>query len=159
MACGIGPQPSLRDSRPFGVQPSVETLGYSRLSLLDSNSFVAGRGRRHCVETSLFVLWSILRTAQQIGLLAFHSSWRPAVHGLRLPTQDVVFVDTRVCRDGLADFSIRTKRPDHNRLVGLECVSSRGAVKAVEPLFCAAAGNVRDRSQFVESITAFVVGV
>src|SRR5438105_14806063 len=27
MGCGIGPQPPLRDSRPFGVQPSVETLG------------------------------------------------------------------------------------------------------------------------------------
>src|SRR6266699_541913 len=26
-------KPSLRDSRPFGGQPSVETLGYSRLSL------------------------------------------------------------------------------------------------------------------------------
>src|SRR5213080_361496 len=34
MGCGIGPQTSLRDSRPFGVQPSVETLGSSRLSLI-----------------------------------------------------------------------------------------------------------------------------
>src|SRR6266699_1233657 len=36
MACGIGRQPSLRDSRLFRVPPSVETLGYSRLSLRDS---------------------------------------------------------------------------------------------------------------------------
>src|SRR2546422_7347835 len=40
MGCGIGPQPSLRDSRTFGVQPSVETLGYSRLSLRDSKAAV-----------------------------------------------------------------------------------------------------------------------
>src|SRR6266511_3363943 len=40
MRCGIGPRPSLRDSRPFGVQPSVETLGYSRLSLRDSQAAV-----------------------------------------------------------------------------------------------------------------------
>src|SRR3989442_11978528 len=40
--CGAGrPQPSLRDSRPFGVQPSVETLGYSRLSLRDSKNYEA----------------------------------------------------------------------------------------------------------------------
>ena len=38
MACGIRFQPSLRDSRPFGVEPSVETLGYSRLSLRDSKA-------------------------------------------------------------------------------------------------------------------------
>src|SRR5437773_6716739 len=40
MMCGIGPQSSLRDSRPFGVKPSVETLGYSRLSLRDSKAAV-----------------------------------------------------------------------------------------------------------------------
>src|SRR5204863_8964905 len=33
----------LRDSRPFGVQPSVETLGYSRLSLRDTNAAVCPR--------------------------------------------------------------------------------------------------------------------
>src|SRR6266496_6815823 len=31
MRCGIGARPSLRDSRPLGFQPSVETLGYVRL--------------------------------------------------------------------------------------------------------------------------------
>ena len=40
MGCEIGTQPSLRDSRLFGVQPSVETLGYSRLSLWDSKAAV-----------------------------------------------------------------------------------------------------------------------
>src|SRR6266487_7198832 len=40
MGCEIGPRPSLRDSGPFGVQPSVETLGYSRLSLRDSKPVV-----------------------------------------------------------------------------------------------------------------------
>src|SRR5258707_78331 len=40
--CGAGrPQPSLRDSRPFGVQPSVKTLGYARLSLRDSEAAVS----------------------------------------------------------------------------------------------------------------------
>ena len=38
MACGIRSQSSLRDSRLFGVQPSVETLGYSRLSFRDSKT-------------------------------------------------------------------------------------------------------------------------
>src|SRR6266567_3124075 len=40
MGCEIGPRPSLRDSGPFVVQPSVETLGYSRLSLRDSKPAV-----------------------------------------------------------------------------------------------------------------------
>src|SRR5438093_3437820 len=40
MGCGIGSRPSLRDSRAFGVEPSVETLGYSRLSLRDSQAAV-----------------------------------------------------------------------------------------------------------------------
>src|SRR6266568_6082115 len=59
MACGIGPacratsfcgagtpQPSLRDSRAFGVQPSVETLGYSRLSFRDRKAAVFSYGVR-----------------------------------------------------------------------------------------------------------------
>src|SRR2546427_171213 len=32
----LGSRPSLRDSRSIGLQPSVETLGYCRVSLRDS---------------------------------------------------------------------------------------------------------------------------
>src|SRR5436190_16304683 len=45
MGCGIGPRPS-RDSRRFGVQPSVETLGYFRLSLRDNKAAVCPCGRK-----------------------------------------------------------------------------------------------------------------
>src|SRR5437016_6187721 len=41
-------------------------------ALIGARSFVAGRGRRHCVETAPFVLLSILRTARysSFGLLS-----------------------------------------------------------------------------------------
>ena len=46
MDCGIGPQPSLRDSRPFGVHPSVEL---KRWAILDCPF---GRGKhRTSVQT------------------------------------------------------------------------------------------------------------
>src|SRR5207245_1782184 len=42
---------SLRDSRPFGVQPSVETLGYSRSSLPDCRaSSVTAVVRHHSAK-------------------------------------------------------------------------------------------------------------
>src|SRR5438874_6190700 len=56
MTCGIGPQPSLRDSRPFGVQPSVETLGYSRLSLRDTKAAVFPR-RQYSPGVEQYDLW------------------------------------------------------------------------------------------------------
>src|SRR5437016_746609 len=54
--CGIGPQPSLRDSRLFGVQPSVETLGYSRVSLRDSKAAVFTR-RQNAPGVQQYDLW------------------------------------------------------------------------------------------------------
>src|SRR5207249_9842702 len=47
MGCGIGPQASLRDSRPFGVQPRVKTLGYFRLSLRRDSKAAAFPSSRH----------------------------------------------------------------------------------------------------------------
>jgi len=40
MGVGLDFSRPYRDSRLFGVQPSVETLGYSRLSLRDSKAVV-----------------------------------------------------------------------------------------------------------------------
>src|SRR5438067_6667451 len=56
MDCGIGAQASLRDSRPFGVQPSVETLGYSRLSLRDTKAAVFPR-RQYSPGVQQYDLW------------------------------------------------------------------------------------------------------
>src|SRR2546429_4255908 len=56
MDCGIGAQASLRDSRPFGVQPSVETLGCSRLSLRDTKTAVFPR-RQNSPGVQQYDLW------------------------------------------------------------------------------------------------------
>src|SRR5213075_1697342 len=58
MACGIRLRSSLRDSRPFDVQPSVETLGYFRLSLRDCKAGVfPSRQKRPDVQQ--YELWAM----------------------------------------------------------------------------------------------------
>src|SRR5436190_24380859 len=76
MSCGIGPQPSLRDSRPFGVEPSAEALGYSRLSLRDTKT-VAFQCRQNGPDVQQHHLWAMS-----------NSSWagntaRASQHGLQ----------------------------------------------------------------------------
>src|SRR5207302_10536547 len=82
------------------------------------------------------------------------------VHLRRLPTQDVILVHPDVSFLLVANQTIRTKGPDHDRFVRFETVlvGRNRAIKTIQP-FVSSIRNLRDRTQLVESITALVVAV
>ena|SRR5436190_10323600 len=75
--CGAGrPQSSLRDSRVFAVEPSVETLGYSRWSLRDNKAAVSQ-------HYDLRVVTRPHHMGEGAILLSFHPPLRVKFAGVR----------------------------------------------------------------------------
>src|SRR6266478_4692791 len=88
----IGPQPSLRDSRTFGVQPNVETLGYSRVSLRDCKAAVFTR-RQNAPGVQQYDLWVMTSIRWERAGVGVPQNLKLFLHGSSAPRNGFVKIE------------------------------------------------------------------